>query len=392
MNLARMNNMFALGAPRIFDGQDWHHEAALIISNGLVVRITPIANLDKNIELERLDDGFIAPGLVDIQVNGGGGVLFNNKPSVTGIRTICQTHIRFGITSLLTTLITDTPEVRNRAIAAAIAAIEEKIPGFAGLHLEGPHISLARKGAHDPELIRPMNQSDLIALVETKKHLPVLLTTIAAEAVTPEQVSILSEAGIIVAIGHCDAPNDKIMPLVAAGATIVTHLFNAMSQISAREPGMVGAALSSPKLHASLIADGFHVHPALIKIALGAKAGPGRVFLISDAMLSVGADIDEFVLNNRRIKRQNGKLTLDDGTLAGADLDLARAVGYINGQIGVELGEALRMASLYPAIAAQMPPGVGRLGAGLRADLVWFSDQIKAQKTWIGGIEMAAGA
>ncbi len=387
----KTNNIFALSAPRIFDGENWHSKKALLINGGRVEGILPLANLADTTKVQTFPDGFIAPGLVDIQVNGGGGVLFNNETSVTGIRAICQAHARFGTSAILPTLITDSVAVRDKAIAAGIQAAAENVPGFAGLHLEGPHISSARKGAHDPKLIRAMTKDDLTALIAAKKQLPVLLTTIAAEAVTPDQVQALVAAGIIISIGHCNAPMDKIMPLVAAGATLVTHLFNAMSQISSRDPAMVGAALSSPELHASLIADGYHVHPALIKIALRAKAGPGRVFLISDAMPSVGTNMNEFVLNNRRVKRQDGKLILDDGTLAGADLYLAKAVGFINDKTGLELGEALRMASLYPAQAAQMQPGTGRLRAGDRADCVWLCDEIKAQKTWINGNEIASG-
>ncbi len=391
MNADTINDMLALVAPRIFDGENWHHDAALLIRNGLVENIVPAAKVPPGLDVERLDAGFVAPGLVDIQVNGGGGVLFNNDPCVNAIATICQTHARFGVTSVLVTLITDTQAVRTKAINAAVQAMAEKIPGFAGLHLEGPHLCKARKGAHNPDLIRVMNESDLNALVAAKKQLPVLLTTIAAEAVTPEQVRTLVGAGVKISIGHCNAGIDKIMPLVDAGASMVTHLFNAMSQISSRQPAMVGTALSSPKLNASLIADGFHVHPALIKIALAAKTAPGRIFLISDAMLSVGSNVDEFVLNNRRIKRENGKLSLDDGTLAGADLDLATAVGFMHKKVGLDLGEALAMASLYPAEAVEMPPETGRLVAGARADLVWLSDQIKPQKTWIGGVDVTSG-
>jgi len=391
VNLDKMNEMIALSAPRIFDGENWHRKKALLISGARVKRIAPLGDLPPAIKVQTFPDGFIAPGFVDLQVNGGGGVLLNNETSVTGIRTICQTHIMFGATAILPTLITDSVAVRDKAIGAAIDALAQNVPGFAGLHLEGPHICRARKGAHDPDLIRPMNESDLNALKAAKQRLPVLLTTIAPEAVTPDQVRALVAAGVKISIGHSDAGINQISALVAAGASLVTHLFNAMSQISSRQPAMVGTALSSPNLHASLIADGFHVHPALIKLALAAKSGPGRLFLISDAMLSVGTNVSEFVINNRRVKRENGKLTLDDGTLAGADLDLARAVFVMHNDIGVELGEALRMASLYPAQAVQMPQG-GRLCAGGKADCVWLSDGIKAKKTWIGGVEVTSGA
>ena len=379
-----MTRVRALVSPRIFDGESWHTQAAIVIEKGVVRDIVPLNSLTASMQVEEVSDGFLAPGFVDLQVNGGGGVLLNNDPSVDGIRAICATHARFGTTTLLPTLITDTPAARGRVIAAGIEAGRQRVPGFAGLHLEGPHLSSTRKGAHDASLIRPMEDEDLAALIAARKGLPALVTTVAPESVTPEQVRALVDAGVKVSIGHSDAGIERVMELVQAGADMITHLFNAMSQMTGRAPGMVGAALSCGELNVGLIADGFHVHPTSMALAVRAKVGPGRVFLISDAMSSVGTDVTELVLNGRKVKREHGKLTLEDGTLAGADLDMATAVRVIHEQSDVDLGEALRMAALYPAQSMGWTKN-GRIGSGYRADIVWLSDALEPNGCWIAG-------
>jgi len=379
-----MSKLSAIAAPRIFDGTDWHEDAALVVENGEIAQIMPRADLPSAITVEQLADGFLAPGFVDLQVNGGGGVLLNNDLSAAGIHRICAAHAKYGTTALLPTLITDTPEITAAAIAAGAEATKANIPGFAGLHLEGPHISLARKGAHDPKLIRPMTADDLDMLVEARHRLPVLMTTVAAESVTPDQVRALVAGGIKVSIGHSDAPYEDVLALAEAGATMITHLFNAMSQFTGREPGMVGAALNTGSLNVGLIADGFHVHADAMALAIRAKQGPGRIFLITDAMSTIGTDMTEFMLNGRRILRAGGRLTLEDGTLAGADLDMATAVSVLHTKVGIDLDETLRMATRYPAEIIGRP-GSGILAPASRADFVWLSEGLEARRTWIAG-------
>lgn len=379
-----MSTPSAITASRIFDGKIWHEDAALVLDDAEVARIMPRADLPAAMAVEQLADGFLVPGFVDLQVNGGGGVLLNNDLTVSGIHTICAAHAKYGTTALLPTLITDTPEVTDAAIAAGIEAAKAGVPGFAGLHLEGPHLSIARKGAHDPALIRPMTDADSDRLIAARAQLPALMTTVAAESVTPAQVRALVDAGIKVSIGHCDAGYDDVRALADAGATMITHLFNAMSQFTGREPGMVGAALNTGSLNVGLIADGFHVHPEAMALAIRAKQGPGRIFLVTDAMSSIGTDMTEFMLNGRRILRAGGKLTLEDGTLAGADLDMATAIRVLHTKVGIDLDETLRMATLYPAET------IGRTGAGIlapqsRADFVWLSEGLEARRTWIAG-------
>ncbi|MCO5064011.1 MAG: N-acetylglucosamine-6-phosphate deacetylase [Rhizobiaceae bacterium] len=380
-----MTGQIAYIAPRIFDGERWHENAALLVADGTVAAILPQGDLPAGTETTRFSDGFLAPGFVDLQVNGGGGVMLNDHRSVDGIRTICAAHRRFGTTALLATLITDTPQVTAEAVGAGIEAARLGVPGFLGLHLEGPHLSQARKGAHEPDLIREMEESDLANLIAARKQLPVLLTTVAVESVTPQQIAALAGAGVKVSIGHTEATFAAAQAAFEAGASTVTHLFNAMSQIGNREPGLVGAVLAIGGVSAGLIADGYHVHPESIGIALRAKRGPGNIFLVTDAMATLGTDLTEFTLNGRTIKRSGGRLTLLDGTLAGADLDMMSAVRFMVRTIGVDLSEALRMASLYPARVAGVAQTHGQFGNGARADFVHIGDKLDILGVWIAG-------
>ncbi|TGQ74430.1 MAG: N-acetylglucosamine-6-phosphate deacetylase [Mesorhizobium sp.] len=380
-----MSDRFALTGARIFDGDDWHEGHALVVRDGLVEAIVPAGAIASDIRIVETGGGMLAPGFVDIQVNGGGGVMLNDHPDVASIETICRAHAPFGTTALLPTLITDTPEITAAAVAAGEAATLRKVPGFLGLHLEGPHLSIVRKGAHDPALIRPMTDKDEAMLIAARGKLPVLLTTIAPESVEAGRVTALARAGIIVSLGHSDTGYATAKDFAEAGANVATHLFNAMSQIGNREPGLAGAAIDIGALSAGLIADGIHVHPATIRIALDAKRGPGRIVLVTDAMATIGTDMTSFTLNGRTIYRRDGSLRLADGTLAGADLDMISAVRYMHRAVGLDLSEALRMASLYPAQAIGQAHRLGRFANGTAADIVALSDDLAVKSVWIGG-------
>ncbi|MCX7305643.1 MAG: N-acetylglucosamine-6-phosphate deacetylase [Hyphomicrobiales bacterium] len=377
-------NTIAYRAHRIFDGERWHDDAALLARGATVEAIVPRGAVAAGAESVEAGD-LLAPGFVDLQVNGGGGVMLNDHPDVEGIATICRAHARFGTTALLPTLITDTPEVTAAAVAAGIEAARSKVPGFAGLHLEGPHLSVARKGAHDPKLIRPMTDADLSALIAARAGLPALLTTVAPESVTTGQVAALAGAGIVVSLGHTEASYATACAYADAGATMATHLFNAMSQIGNREPGLAGAALDDGRMSAGLIADGIHVDPATVGIAVRAKRGPGTILLVTDAMATIGTGMRSFTLNGRTIHRKDGRLTLDDGTLAGADLDMISAVLFAHRRIGIELGEAIRMASLYPARALGGTMRLGALTPGSAASFVALSHRLDVSAVWIDG-------
>ena len=380
-----MSDLTAVSGARIFDGEDWHDDAALLIEFGYVAGIVPAATIPTHAERVALDGGMVVPGFVDLQVNGGGGVLFNNAPTLESIGTICAAHAQFGTTALLPTLITDTASINDEAIAAGIAAADARVPGFIGVHLEGPHLSLARKGTHDPSLIRPMDDADLARLTAAARALPNLICTVAAEAVLPAQIAALRDAGAVVSLGHSDATYAEANAAFDAGASMVTHLFNAMSQLGNREPGLVGAALERPEVTAGLIADGIHVHAASIALALRAKRGPGHIFLVTDAMSQTGTDLTSFELNGRTITRAERALRLADGTLAGADLDMIDAVNFMIDAIGLDPAEAFRMASLYPARAIGMEGTLGHLRPSAEASFVHLSDDRQVQSTWIAG-------
>jgi N-acetylglucosamine-6-phosphate deacetylase len=380
-----MSTIYALAGAEIFDGETWHADSALIVDGDVIKSITALSNLPDDNRRVELRGGKLVPGFIDVQVNGGGGVLLNDGPNIDAIRTICDAHFAFGTTALLPTLITDTPQITAAAIAAGKAAAQEKVAGFIGLHLEGPHLSLTHKGTHDPKLIRPMDDADLLAIIEAAQELPVLLTTVAPETVSTEKIRAMVDAGVIVSLGHSGASYEVALAAKDAGATMVTHLFNAMSQLGHRSPGVVGAVLESGELSAGLIADGFHVDKASMAIALRAKQGPAKIFLVTDAMSTIGTDISSFTLNGRRITRAGGRLTLDDGTLAGADLDMISAVRFVHRELGLSLDEALRMASLYPAESIRIDHHYGRLAPGYIANIVHLDEKLDVNHVWIGG-------
>ncbi len=376
----------AFAGAEIFDGTVRHSGHALVVEGGQVAGIVPEATLDPALTVTRLAGGWICPGFVDLQVNGGGGVMLNEDPSVATLARMARAHARLGATSILPTLITDRPETVAAAIDAAAAAIADGVPGILGLHLEGPHLSAPRKGAHDAALIRPMTPRDLDTLLDAARRLPALMLTVAPETVTPEQIERLAGAGIIVSLGHSDAGFETCRAAAGAGATCVTHLFNAMRQLGNREPGVVGAALSFGGLSAGLIADGHHVHPETMRVALRAKQGPGRIFLVSDAMAVAGTDADGFDLGGRRVLRREGRLTLEDGTLAGADLDLLTALRNLLHWRLAAAEDAIAMATRVPARLIGAARGIGALRPGGPADFLHVDlDSRTPARVWKAG-------
>ncbi len=373
----------------IFDG-DRLGPGSLLLEGGRIAAILSADAVVPGASTVELGGGTLAPGFVDLQVNGGGGVMFNDAPDVATLARIAGAHARLGTLALLPTLITDTPGITRAAVEAVAQAVAEGVPGIAGLHLEGPHLSLARKGAHDPSLIRPMTGDDLQFLLDAARRLPRLLVTIAPESVDAEQISVMTSAGIMVSLGHTDAGFDACRAGFAAGARVVTHLFNAMSQLGNREPGLVGAALATGGVSAGLIADGIHVHAATIRAALAAKAGPGGLFLVTDAMAPAGTEMQAFRLNGREIRRAGGRLTLADGTLAGADLDMARALAVLTRDVGVALDRALAMATSVPARVLGLGDRHGRLAPGLPADFVHLGPDLSLASVWRGGERLAS--
>lgn len=379
----------AFAGARIFDGRRILTGRALYVIGGVVEAIVPEAELPADVEVERLPGGILAPGFVDLQVNGGGGVMFNDAPEVGTLRRMAEAHAGLGTVALFPTLITDTSEHRSAAVDAVAEAVAQEVPGIAGLHLEGPHLSVSRKGAHDASLIRPMSDDDLEFLVGAASRLPRLLVTVAPESVTGGQMAALASAGVLVSLGHSDAGFDAARTAAAHGARMVTHLFNAMSGLGHREPGLVGAALASPALDAGLIADGFHVHPAAMAAALRAKAGPGEIFLVTDAMATAGSELSEFTLNGRVIRREAGRLTLSDGTLAGAHVDMARSLRVLTREAGVAVTRALAMATRIPARVGGLSDRFGAIEPGRPADIVHLDGELNLAAVWRRGVSVS---
>ena len=358
----------AIVGARLFDGESFHLGAALVLEGDRIAALIREANLPPDMPRQTLG-GTIAPGFVDLQVNGGGSRMVDGSTDLAMLRDLCALHRSLGTAVILPTLITDTPAATATVIAAGIAAARAQVPGFLGLHLEGPHLDPRRKGAHDPALIRPMTGEDLTRLCDAARALPALMVTLAPESATPEQIATLAGAGAVVSLGHSDCSYETALAAHRAGARIATHLFNAMSQIGNRQPGLAGAVLTSD-LASGVIADGIHVHPATLRLALAAK--PQGLFLVTDCMAFAGSDATELMLNGRRVLRRDGRLTLEDGTLAGADLTMDRAINVLIHQAQCRPDRALAMATSIPADVIKSR--LGRLQPGTPADLVQFAD------------------
>ena len=373
---------FALTGARVFDGESIREGLAVVIDGPRIVNVGPEQALAPGLDRRPLRGGLLAPGFIDVQVNGGGGALLNDNPTIDTVRRIAESHRRFGTTGMLPTVITDAPEVLSQAIAAVKAARAENIQGVLGIHIEGPFLDKERKGAHEAKFIRAMTREDVERI--TALDCGSVMLTLAPNRVSPDLIRALAEKGVLVSLGHSEASLMEVAKALASGARAFTHLFNAMSQLNGREPGMVGAALSDPESFCGLIADGYHVHDAAMKVALAAKPR-GRIMLITDAMPTAAGGPDSFALQGRAVHLVNGKLVLDDGTLAGSNLTMDEAVRYCVARLDVSMEDALRMASLNPAAFLKRDHELGRIRTGYLASLVHLSDDLRVLETWIDG-------
>ncbi len=374
--------MKVLYGARLFDGERFHDDRALVVDGGSIRALASFEDRPRGAEHVDLGGGILAPGFVDWQINGGGGVLFNAEPTVEGIAKIAAAHRREGVTGFLPTVVTDAPRVLAAALAAARAA-QGRVPGALGVHVEGPFIDPRRKGVHPAEFIRRMRDEDAQALIAGRAG--VMVVTLAPASVSLERIARLAGTGIVVSLGHSDASAEEAEAVFDAGARAVTHLFNAMSQLGSRAPGVVGAALADPRVVCGLIADGEHAHPAACRAAIAAKGARG-VALISDAMPSAAGGPAEFELQGRRVTRVGRKLTDENGTLAGATITMRDAVAYVVSVLGLPLADALTMATLTPALLMGLDDRIGRLAPGLRADLVHLTDRLEVAGVWVGGL------
>jgi N-acetylglucosamine-6-phosphate deacetylase len=372
--------MQALCPTRLLTPEGFESDRCLLIEDGRISALVPIAQCPARVERLTLE-GDLVPGFIDLQVNGGGGVLFNDEPTVEGIEAIGRAQGKFGTTGFLPTLISDDLEIVDRGMRAVEAAIEQGVPGVLGIHIEGPFISTEKRGIHDVSKIRQIGAEAVELLTSLRRG--VTLVTLAPEAASPEVIRALTGGGVIVAAGHTAASYEQVHEALDAGLSGFTHLFNAMSQLVGRAPGVVGAALESDAW-CGIIADGFHVHPASLRVALRAK-GPDRLVLVTDAMPIVGTQLTEFRLGDRLIQLKDGRLTGEDGTLAGSNLDMAAAVANAVRLLQIAPPTAIRMASLNPARALGIDGTTGAIAPGLRADLVLVDGEGRVQRTWISG-------
>jgi N-acetylglucosamine-6-phosphate deacetylase len=372
---------FAIVGARIFDGERFADGQAVIIDGERITGVVPEDELSGGVTRE-IVAGVIAPGFIDIQVNGGGGVLFNSARTVEGIAAIGAAHRRYGTTGFLPTLITDTSAHMEEAIAAARAAIAAGVPGVLGIHVEGPFLNPERKGIHDAGLMRELEEEDIAIL--TAPGIGCVLLTVAPEMVPEESIRRLAGSGVILSAGHTTADAATFATARAGGLTGVTHLFNAMPPLAGRNPGVVGAALDDRDCWCGLIVDLHHVSPLSLRVAI-AVHGWQRMILVTDAMPSVGSDLTTFDLMGRKVSRAGGKLNSDDGTLAGSDLDMATAVRNTVRHLGLPLEAALHMAARAPAEFLGLGDRLGRIASGYRADLVLLDEDLKVVSTWIAG-------
>lgn len=371
---------------RIFDGESIHEAGAVLIEGGRIAGVTRDSSADDPlIETVDLGGNLLAPGFVDLQVNGGGGVLFNDQPTIEGLMTMVAAHRRFGTTTMLPTLISDDWSVMANAAAAVVQALAMDLPGIGGIHFEGPYLNIDRRGCHRHSVIRPVDDGALALM--TDPRLGAVVATLAPEQVPAEVIARLAEAGVRICAGHSNATAEQIGAAIQIGLCGFTHLFNGMAPLSGRAPGVVGAALDDGETWCGVIADGFHVSAVNLRLALKAKPA-GKVMLVTDAMPSVGSDQDSFLLMGERVFARDGLCVLEDGTIAGSDLDMATAVRRIMELTAVPLTEALRMASLYPAQFLGLDRRIGRILPGMAADLVLLDDDLRVLGSWIGGAHM----
>jgi N-acetylglucosamine-6-phosphate deacetylase len=368
-------------ASTVFDGEECRRDCAVVIEGTKILRLVSRRELPPEIPATVLPDGaWLAPGFIDCQVNGGGDVLFNDEPTVDGIAAIAAAHRKFGTTSLLPTLITDTQDKMRAALDAAgkAAAIN---PSVAGIHVEGPFISPEKPGVHNPAYIRPPAPRDLELLTAPRRGVTVV--TLAPECVPAGFIASLAKAGVRVSLGHSMADYGQAKAALAGGLTGFTHLFNAMLQLSSRAPGPIAAALETPEAWFGMIVDGQHVAPAMLRLALRGLAHP---MLVTDAMPPVGGSKAAFMLYGQEITVSEGRCTRADGTLAGSALDMATAVRNCVELLHVPLTEALRFASAAPARFLGLDGSLGRLAPGYRADMAAFDPgSMRIFETWVAG-------
>jgi len=357
----------------IFTGKQVLYDKSIIINGENIEEIVDIDRVPKNLEILDLNGANIAPGFIDLQVNGGGGCLFNDSPTEECISSIYNAHKRFGTTNFLPTLITTSNETMLQAIDTVKDLMKTGKYGVLGLHLEGPYIDKGKAGVHDKSFVRKVLNDELKSYLKSGNGV-IKLFTVAPEVVEESCIKMMKECDIVISGGHTNATYDQTNQFFNWGASSVTHLFNAMSQFGSREPGVVGAAFDFDKIWAGIIVDGFHVNFSSVRIAKKIKGE--KLILVTDAMPPVGTNISSFNLGDLEVYYNDGQCVTEDGTLAGSALDMATAVRNCVQKVGIPMQEALRMASTYPAKVLGLENKLGKIKPGYLANMVVFNNQL----------------
>ncbi|MDP5031951.1 MAG: N-acetylglucosamine-6-phosphate deacetylase [Paraglaciecola sp.] len=368
-------------AARFFDGEKLLVNVSFTIKNGLInsLRANSLAS-----DTAEVLDGLVSPGFIDIQVNGGGGDLFNSTPSVNTLNTMATAHLQFGTTSMLPTVITDRLSVMEEAAESIASVMAAQHSIIVGVHFEGPHLSLPKRGIHSAEYVRAITDKEL--QVFSRTDLGKVVVTVAPETVAPDVIKELSARGVLVFLGHSNTDAETALKAIEAGAVGFTHLYNAMSPLTSREPGMVGAALSAQQAYCGIIVDHHHVHPLSVKLAYQCK-GAQRMILVTDAMAHVGSDMQQLPYMGTVIQREGSKLTLPDGTLAGSALDMIGAVKNCHFDLQIPLVDSLRMATSTPANLLNAQHRLGYLRVGQQANMLLLDDALSITHCWVNGIK-----
>ncbi|WP_455820828.1 N-acetylglucosamine-6-phosphate deacetylase [Pseudomonas cerasi] len=379
--------MYALTRGRIYTGHKILDQHAVVISNGLIERICPLEDLPAGIETRQVDGAIIAPGFIDLQLNGCGGVQFNDDISAISVETLQimqKANEKSGCTSFLPTLITSTDALMKRAVEVMRAWLAQNSNQALGLHLEGPWLNPLKKGTHDPDLIRTPDSALVDFLCANADVISKI--TLAPEKVDAAVIRKLRDAGIIISAGHSHSTYAEAQAGIDAGVSFATHLYNAMPTTSGREPGLIGALFDSPDVWCGIIADGLHVHYANIRNAKRIKGD--KLILVTDATAPAGASIDRFIFAGKTIYYRNGLCVDENGTLSGSALTMIEAVANSVEHVGISLDEALRMATLYPARALGVDTHLGSIEAGKVANLTVFTRDYKITRTIVNGNEV----
>ncbi|MCQ1857961.1 N-acetylglucosamine-6-phosphate deacetylase [Haemophilus sputorum] len=372
---------YALTNAVIYTGEKVLYEHAVVIENGLIQAVILEKDLAKEMPTVDLDGANLSAGFIDLQLNGCGGVMFNEDISVNTLEIMQATNLKSGTTSYLPTFITSPDEGMKQAVAVMREYLSKHQNQALGLHLEGPYLSVAKKGVHRPEYIREISPEMLDFLCQNGDVITKL--TVAAENPTAEYISRFIQAGIIVSIGHSNATYEQAKQRFAEGASFATHLHNAMSPISSgREMGVVGAVLDS-EVYTGIICDGLHVHWGNIRLAKKAKGD--KLVVVTDATAAAGADISEFIFVGKKVTVKEGKCYDEFGALGGASVTMIESIQNLIHHTDLSLDEILRMCTLYPAKAIGVDDKLGSIAVGKVANLAIFDQQFKVKATAVNG-------